>query len=68
MSMKFDRLFDLLDQKGISTYMLRKEKIIGQGTLHRLRINESVSTDTIATFCELLDCQPNDIMEFTKDE
>ena len=41
---------------------------MGQATLQNLRNNEPVSTETIAILCEILDCQPGDIMEYVKDD
>lgn len=59
----YKNVFKLLQQKNISTYRIRKEKIIGEATLTKLRHNKCVSTKTIYTLCKLLDCKPNDIME-----
>lgn len=63
----FNKLFNLMKEKNLTTYKIRKNKIINEGTLQRLRYNESVSTETIAKLCDALDCQPNDIMEYIKD-
>ncbi len=68
MPIKFDKLFIMMKEKGLSTYRIRKENIIGQATLQSLRSNESVSTESIAILCDTLDCQPGDIMEFVKDD
>ncbi|MBW7573163.1 helix-turn-helix domain-containing protein [Caproiciproducens faecalis] len=68
MPIKFDKLFVVMKEKGLSTYRIRKENIMGQATLQSLRSNEPVSTETIAILCEILDCQPGDIMEYVKDD
>ena len=64
----FDKLFDLMKEKQLSTYKIRKENIISETTLQRLRKGESVSTNTIASLCEALDCQPADIMEYINEK
>ena len=64
MPIKYDKLFDLMKEKGLTTYRIRKEKIIPEGTLTSLRNNKPVSTETIATLCRVLECQPGDIMEY----
>lgn len=64
MPMNYDRLFALMKSKGLTTYRIRKEKIISEGTLQKLRQNGAVSTDTIAALCAALNCQPGDIMEY----
>ena len=56
-----------MKKKQLTTYKIRKDNIIGQGTLQRLKKGESVSTDTIASLCEALNCQPADIMEYVNE-
>ena len=55
-----------LKEAGYSTYKLRKDKILGEATIQKLRKGELVSWENISTICELLDCQPGDIMEYIK--
>jgi len=65
MPIKFDKLFPLFEEKGITTYTLRKDKIIGNETLRKLKNNTGViDTRTIDRLCNVLDCQPGDIMEY----
>lgn len=64
MPIVFDKLFQRMKEQNLTTYRIRRENIIGQATLTRLKNNESVSTETIATLCDVLHCQPGDLMEF----
>jgi len=65
MPVKYDKLFALLKKKGINTTMIRREKIIGQGTLTAIKNGTGgLDAKTIAKLCKLLDCQPGDIMEY----
>ena len=57
-----------LKEAGYSTYKLRKEKLLGEATIQKFRNNELVSWDNIATVCQLLSCQPGDIMEYVPDQ
>ena len=50
-----------LKENGWTTYRLRKERKIGDATVQRIKSNQSISTETINTICELCDCQPGDI-------
>lgn len=52
-----------LKSKGYSTYRIRKEKILGEATLQKIRDGELVSWDSIDTICTLLQCQLSDILE-----
>ncbi len=53
-----------LKEAGYSSTRIRKEKLIGEATMHRLRHMQSVSYDVLAKLCELLNCQPGDILEY----
>lgn len=65
MGMNYDKLFKLMKEKGITTYYLRKNKVIGTETLRKLQKKEgNIDTRTIEKLCALLSCQPGDIMEY----
>lgn len=49
-----------------SSYRLRKEKLLSESTLQKLREGVLVSTDVIEQLCRLLNCQPGDILEFSE--
>ena len=57
-----------LKEKGYYPQRIRKEKILSESTMTKLRQNQSVSWDNIETICRLLECQPGDILEFIPDE
>ena len=44
---KFDRLFETMKNKGVTTYRLREECIIDSKTVRRLRANDNVETKTL---------------------
>lgn len=67
MPMDYSKLFTLMKEKGLTTYRIRKDKIIAEGTLQALRENKSVATDSICALCKELKCQPGDIMEYVED-
>ena len=55
-----------MEKKGVSQYRLIKKFNISPAQLTRLKRNESVSTNTINMFCEILDCSVEDIMTYIK--
>ena len=66
---KYDKLFTLLKENGFNTTRIRREKIIGQGTLTAIkRGTGGLDAKTISRLCALLNCQPGDIMEYVPDE
>ena len=69
MPIKYDKLLRLLEEKGYTSYRIRKEKILGQATLTAIK-NGTGGLDhrSISKLCEVLNCQPGVIMEYTSDE
>lgn len=60
-------ILEALKKAGYTTYRLRHEKIMGERVMQQLRQQEMVSWKTIETICNLLDCQPGDILEYSKE-
>ena len=56
-----------LKEHGYSTYRIRKDKLFGEGYLQQLRHGELVSWEVFTRICELLDCQPGDLIEYVKE-
>lgn len=67
MPMKYDKLFTLMKEKGLTTYRIRQDRIITETTLQKLREGRNVTTDSLASLCRALSCQPGDIMEYVED-
>ncbi len=61
-------ILDALKQAGFSTYKIRKDKLIGEAQMQKIRVGEIASKDTLNTICRLLNCQPGDILEYVPDE
>ena len=55
-------------QKDIKKIDLRTTYKLNPKTVDSLTKNKSVTVDTIMTLCEILHCQPGDIMEYVPDE
>ena len=68
MSLDYSKLFDLMKEKNLTTYRIRKEKIISETALQKLRQGKNVTMETIERLCSVLHCQPGDIMEYIPDE
>ena len=63
----FDKLLETLAKRNKTTYTLLRDRVIGDGTLARIKHGQSVSTDTIDKLCDYLNCRVQDIITFTKD-
>lgn len=64
----FDKLWETMKQKNISTYQLREHCGIDSKTVRRLRANENMETKTLNKLCNYLQCNLNDIAEFIPDK
>ena len=68
MSIRYKKdILDELKTAGFSTYKIRKEKLMGEATLQKIRNGELVSWDNIDTICRLLGCQPGDLVEYVEE-
>jgi len=72
----YDELEDCIEYKidvvkaladaGYTAYRIRKENILAEGTMQKLRrFDTSISLDTLGKLCRLLDLQPSDIIEYS---
>lgn len=64
----FDKLWSVMDKKGVSTYQLREKCGIDSKTVRRLRANDNMETKTLNKLCVVLDCKLEDIAEYVPDE
>lgn len=53
-----------LKAAGYTSYRIRKEGLINQTALQRLRDGKLIAWEQLATVCRLLKCQPGDLVEF----
>lgn len=63
----FDKLWDVMKEKGISTYWLRENCGIDSKTIRRLRANDNTETKTLNKLCSALNCKLEDIAEYIED-
>lgn len=64
---KFDRLWETMEKKNVSTYYLREKSGIDSKTIRRLKANENIETKTLDKLCSALECRLEDIAEFVED-
>ena len=53
-----------LKEKGFSSYKLVHDKILGAGSVKKLRDKKILAPEGLAVLCDLLDCQPGDLLEY----
>lgn len=67
----FEPLRNILEERGITTYYLRNKcglNNLDNKTIQRLMCDESVSTNTLNSLCNILGCDISEIIRFVPDE
>ena len=64
---QFDKLWETMEAKGVTTYWLREKCGFDRKTIRRLKANENIETKTLNKLCLALDCRLEDIAEYVKD-
>ncbi len=63
----FNKLWETMKKKGVTTYMLREKSGIDSKTVRRLKANENIETKTLDKLCSALECKLDDIAEYVED-
>ena len=64
MSVRYDRLFKLLNEKNISTRELERQGNFSGNITTRIRRNEYISLESVEKICVTLNCCVDDVLEF----
>ena len=68
MPISYKKMIELMDEKGLTSYVCKRDNIIGQATYKKIRTGGDIDTRTIAKMCEVLGAQPGDLLEYVADE
>jgi len=60
-------VLELLKDKGFTSYKLRKDKLISQGAVQKLREGKLLSWHELDQVCAMLECQPGDLVRHEPD-
>lgn len=60
-------ILPMLNERGYSSYRLRKENLLSQGVMQSIRAKKPISWANIEQICRLLHCQPGDLIEYVDD-
>lgn len=59
-------VLEALKGKGFTTYRIRKEKLLAESTVQALRRGDPVSFENLGRVCQMLGCQPGDLLEYSE--
>ena len=65
---RYDRLWETMKKKNVTTYTLRVIHKMSHSTVQSLQANKPVTTYTLDRLCEILDCKLEDIAEYVPNE
>lgn len=57
-----------LKDAGYTSYKIRKEQLINQTALQKIREGKMIAWEQLNAICNLLNCQPGDLIEHVPDE
>ncbi len=64
---KYDKMLAVFDEKNITSYTMKKNKIIGQASWKKIHEGGTIDTKTLNAICNLLHMQPGDLLEWVED-
>jgi len=60
-------LWEIMEKQGITTYNLINKHGFNSRTINNLKHNRGITVYTLERLCMVLNCTPNDILEFIPD-
>ena len=63
----YNDILQKLADAGYNTYRIRKENILPQSTLQRLREGKSITLDSLNIICRLTGCKIEELIEYRED-
>lgn len=64
----YEPLWRTMKEKGVTTYTLIYKQGFSAYTITNLKRNKSITMNTMERLCKVLQCTPNDIVEFTQEK
>lgn len=63
----YEPLWRTMKERGINQYILIYKMGFSAYTITNLKRNKSITMNTLERLCNVLECTPNDIVEFIKE-
>ena len=67
MAITYKGTLALFKKHKITTYSIKKHKILGQATYAKILNGENVNLSSIDSLCKYFNCQPGDLIEYVPD-
>ena len=66
MAVNYKKLFHMLIERNITSKELQEKAAISANIITRMRRNEPISMESVEKICSALQCNVDDILEFSK--
>lgn len=63
----YEPLWRKMKERNITTYALINKYSISSRIVNNLKHNKGITVDTLEKLCKILNCTPNDVIEFVDD-
>ena len=60
-------LWKTMEAQAVTTYTLIEKYGVSSHTIHNLKHNKGITVHTLERLCNILECTPNDVLEFIKE-
>ena len=64
----YDKMIKMFEQQKITSYSIKKDKVIGQASWKKIHEGGHIDTRTLDALCKYLNCQPGDLLEYVPDD
>lgn len=61
-------ILQALKSAGYTTYRIKEEGLLAQGTLQKFRTGKGISWANLDALCRLLQCQPGNLIAYIPDD
>ena len=68
MSISYKRLLQIFAERGITSYTIKKDNVVGQSAWKKVHAGGHIDTRTIEALFAYLKCQPGDILEYVPED
>ena len=67
MAITYNKLLKIFAERGITSYTIKKENVVGQSAWKKVHEGGHIDTRTLNALCAYLKCQPGDLFEYVED-
>lgn len=65
---KYDKLIEICLSRRVNSYVLKRDKVIGQASWVKIQQGGTIDTVTLGKLCKYLQCQPGDLLSYEDDD